>query len=171
MENKPDDKGAKAAEYVTLREEVLKRLEARQQTLSIALTLAGAFLGIGWNAGSVVMLLYPLIALLLAVAWAQNEIFIKQLNAYIRDHLEGETSGFGWQRYTSQRMGELRLWGWPIEILAIGGIFLLTQIMAIGLGMYRSASSPIESLLIALDIAAAAGLLGLMEFVRRRSLG
>jgi hypothetical protein len=170
MENKPGDNSAKAAEYATLREEVLKRLEARQQTLSIALTLAGAFLGIGWNAGAVVMLLYPLIALLLAVAWAQNEVFIKQLNAYIRDHVEGEASGYGWQRYTAQRMAELRLWGWPIEILAIGGIFLLTQLMAIGLGMYRSESSPIETFLIALDIAAVIGLLALMEYVRRRSL-
>ncbi|MBL8162726.1 MAG: hypothetical protein JNJ61_12130 [Anaerolineae bacterium] len=157
-------------EYATLREEVLKRIESRQQTISIALTLAGAFLGLGWNAGPVVILLYPLIALLLAVGWAQNEVFIKQINAYIRDHLEGESTGLGWQRYSDQRMSEIRVFGWPVEVLAIGGIFILTQLMAVGLGTYRSTSSTIEMVLLALDFAAIFLLIGLLEFVRRRSL-
>jgi len=170
METNTPGNAAKEAEYATLREEILKRLEGRQQTLSIALTLAGAFLGLGWNAGSVVMLLYPLIALLLAVSWAQNEIFIKQLNAYIRDHLEGESTGLGWQRYSAQRMSEIRVMGWPIEILAIGGIFILTQLMAMGLGAYKFESKSIDWILLALDIAAVIGMLGLMEFLRRRSL-
>jgi len=168
--NASGNTAASETEYATLREEVLKRLEGRQQTLSIALTLAGAFLGLGWNAGSVVILLYPLIALLLAVGWAQNEVFIKQLNAYIRDHLEGEGSGRGWQRYSNERMSEIRVMGWPIEILAIGGIFVLTQLMAMGLGTYRFQSSSIEWILLLLDIGALVGLLGLMEYVRRRSL-
>lgn len=171
MENRPvPSLSSTEIEYATLREEVLKRVESRQQTISIALTLAGAFLGLGWNAGAVVILLYPLIALLLAVGWAQNEIFIKQLNAYIRDHLEGEGTGLGWQRYTHQRMSELRVFGWPLEVLAIGGIFILTQLMAIGLGAFRFSSSPLEWLLLALDIAAIALLLVLLEYVRRRSL-
>lgn len=166
----PHNASAQEIEYVTLREEVLKRQEGRQQTLSIALTLAGAFLGLGWNAGSVVMLIYPLIALLLAIGWAQNEVFIKQLNAYIRDHLEGESTGLGWQRFSNQKMSEIRFMGWPIEILAIGGIFVLTQIMAIGLGTYKFENSSIEWILLLLDIAAVIGLGGLMEYVRRRSL-
>jgi hypothetical protein len=171
MESKmPENTSAKEAEYATLREEVLKRLEGRQQTLSVALTLAGAFLGLGWNAGAVVMLLYPLIALLLAVSWAQNEVFIKQLNAYIRDQLEGEGTGRGWQRYSNQRMSEIRVMGWPIEILAIGGIFILTQLMAIGLGTYKFESNSIDWILLILDIGAVIGLGGLMEYVRRHSL-
>lgn len=166
----PEPPTPKEAEYATLREEVLKRLEARQQTLSIALTLAGAFLGLGWNAGSVVILMYPLIALLLAVGWAQNEVFLKQLNAYIRDHLEGEESGLGWQRYSDQGMSQLRFRGWPIEILAIGGIFLLTQLMAIGLGMYKFDSTSVAWILFLLDIGAVIGLGGLMSYLRHRSL-
>lgn len=157
-------------EYATLREEVLKRIESRQQTISIAMTLAGAFLGIGWNAGSVVMLMYPIIALLLAVGWAQNEVFIKQLNAYIRDHLEGEESGLGWQRFVNQRQSEIRIWGWPLEIIAIGGIFVLTQIMAMGLGLYKFDSTLISWILIALDAVAVFALFGLMNFLRQRSL-
>src|SRR5689334_16490340 len=97
------------AEYASLRDEILRRQDSRQQTLSVALTLAGAFLGLGWNAGAVVLLLYPLIALLLAVGWAQNEVFIKQINAYIRDHLENEESGLGWQTYSTHRDSELHI--------------------------------------------------------------
>jgi hypothetical protein len=157
-------------EYVTLREEVLKRIESRQQTISVAMTLAGAFLGFGWNAGAVVILLYPVIALLLAIGWAQNEVFIKQLNAYIRDQLESEQSGFGWQRYSQQRNSELRVFGWPLEILAIGGIFVLTQLMAIGLGGFRFNASLLEWILIMLDVVAVVVLLVVMDYVRRRSL-
>jgi len=157
-------------EYASLREEILKRIESRQQTISVALTLAGAFLGIGWNAGAVVILLYPLIALLLAVGWAQNEVFIKQINAYIRDNLEGQQTGLGFQQYTSQRMTELRIFGWPLEILAIGGIFILTQLMAVGLGTYQMRSSSIEWILLILDIVAIIALGGLLDYVRRRSL-
>ena len=156
-------------EYATLREEVLKRIESRQQTISIALTLAGAFLGLGWNAGAVVILIYPLIALLLAVGWAQNEVFIMQINAYIRDHLEGEQTGLGWQRYSKQGMSELRVFGWPLEILAIGGIFILTQIMAVGLGSFRFTNTLPEWLLMILAIAAIAGSFLLLGYMRRRA--
>jgi hypothetical protein len=156
-------------EYATLREEVLKRIESRQQTISIALTLAGAFLGLGWNAGAVVILIYPLIAFLLAVGWAQNEIFIMQINAYIREHLEGEHTGLGWQRFSQKGMSELRIFGWPLEILAIGGIFILTQIMAVGLGSFRFANSIPEWLLMILAIAAIIAMFFLLGYMRRRA--
>jgi hypothetical protein len=157
-------------EYAALRAEILRRIDSRQQTLSVALTLAGAFLGLGWNAGAVVLLLYPLIALLLAVGWAQNEVFISQISTYIRDRLEGDESGLGWQTYSSQRGSEIRIFGWPIEILAIGGIFGLTQLMAIGLGTYQFTGGSIQWILLILDIAAVLALGVLMDYVRRRSL-
>jgi hypothetical protein len=168
--NPPTSHTSGNTEYATLRDEILRRIDSRQQTLSVALTLAGAFLGLGWNAGAVVLLLYPLIALLLAVGWAQNEVFIKQINAYIRDRLENEESGLGWQTYSNQRGSELRIMGWPIEILAIGGIFMLTQLMAIGLGGYQFQGGSIQWILLILDFGAVLALGGLMEYVRRRSL-
>jgi len=161
---------ARAAEYASLRTEMMRRIDSRQQTLSVALTLAGAFLGLGWGAGAVVLLLYPLIALLLAVGWAQNEVFISQISAYIRDHLEATDSGLGWQTYSSQRGSEIRAFGWPVEVLSIGGIFILTQLMAIGLGGYQFSGGSIQWILLILDVAAVVALGGLMEYVRRRSL-
>ena len=67
-------------EYLSLRDEVMKRVESRQQLLSIALTLAGAFLGIGWGTGGAVALqLFPPLVTLLAVGWVQNEVRIEQI--------------------------------------------------------------------------------------------
>ncbi len=155
------------AEFMTLREEVLRRIDARQQTLSVTLTLAGAFLGLGWGAGSSVLLMYPLIALFLAVSWAQNEVFIKQINAYIRDHLE---NGAGYQTYSQGNRSEIRVWGWPIEIIAIGAVFILTQVMAIGLGIYRFENNIIQWILLILDIAAVVALGSVVEYIRRKSM-
>lgn len=169
--NLPEASGAAAAEmeYASLREEMLKRIESRQQTISVALTLAGAFLGFGWGAGTVVILLYPLIALLLAVGWAQNEVFIKQLSSYIRDRLESQRSGLGWETYSQQRSAEIRFWGWPIEVLAIGGIFVLSQIMAIGLATLRFNGTLIEWVLLLMDVGAIILMAALVEYLRRRS--
>ncbi|MBI5667083.1 MAG: hypothetical protein HZC41_03675 [Chloroflexi bacterium] len=168
----PETRGGSAAEmeYATLREEMLKRIDSRQQTISITLTLAGAFLGFGWGAGNVVILLYPLIALLLAVGWAQNEVFIKQLSAYIRDRLESQRTGLGWETYSRQRMSEIRFRGWPIEVLAIGGIFVLSQVMAIGLATLRFNGTLIEWILLLLDIGAIILMATLVEYLRRRSI-
>src|SRR5215218_1606799 len=107
-------------EYASLREESLRRVEGRQQTLSIAMTLAGAFLGIGWGSGSVALLIYPPLAALLAASWAQNEIRIGHINGYIRDHLEGTIPGLGYERYSRQREMQDRFGQWPIEVIAIG---------------------------------------------------
>jgi hypothetical protein len=167
--NRPDmGQTNREVEYGSLRAEMLRRIDARQQTLSVALGLAGAFLGLGWSAGAVVLLLYPLIALLLAVGWAQNEIFITQIGAYIREYLEQGDSGLGWQTYSSQRGSEIRIMGWPIEVLSIGGIFILTQLMAIGLGGYQFSGGSIQWILLILDFAAVLALGVLMDYVRRR---
>jgi hypothetical protein len=157
-------------EYSSLRDEVLRRMDARQQVLSITLTLAGAFLGLGWNAGSVVLLLYPLIALLLAAGWAQNEVIIHQINLYIREHLESHVANPGWQGYSHQRISELLFFGWPIDVLATGGIFIITQLMALGLGTYKFDSSSIEWFLLGLGLLAVIAILWLLNYVRQRSM-
>ena len=48
-------------EYNALRSEVLKRIEMRQQIMSITLTLAGVFIGFGLK-DSEVAFIYPFIA-------------------------------------------------------------------------------------------------------------
>jgi len=158
-------------EYAMLREETLKRIESRQQTLSITLTLAGAFLGVGWGTGgAVALLIFPPLAALLAISWSQNEIRIRQLNAYIRDHLETSIPGLGYERFRRQEDMQSRVGNWPLDVFAIGGIFLLTQGMAVGLGIFRFSSTLIEWVLLGVDLIAIGLLLVVLNYVRRHAM-
>lgn len=158
-------------EYAALRDESMKRMEARQQQLSITLTLAGVFLGVGWNIGSAVgLFIFPPLALLLAAAWTQNEVRLQHLNAYLRDQLEPRLPGTGWAHYARQQEQHSRILGLPLEIFAIGGIFLLTQLFAILLGLFHfQSASLIEWILLGLDVFSVFGLLALVSYVGSQS--
>ncbi len=157
-------------EYALLREEMLRRSAERQQVLSITLTLGGAFLGLGWGSGAVALLLYPPLAALLAAGWAQNEIRARRLNIYIRDYLEPQMPGLGYERFNREQERASRLGAWPVDILAIGGIFFLTQLLAVGLSFFKFNSNPVEWLLLALAVGSLVLLLVIVEYVRRQSI-
>lgn len=156
-------------EYAALREELLNRLSSRQQILSISLTLAGAFSGIGWTTSAVVLLMYPLIALLVAMGWAQNEVKIQQIRRYIREHLEPRMPGFGWETFSRKQEG---LVAWVLDVLSVGSILFLTQLLAFGLGIYQFSLGSggesyqlIQTILLIADILAGAAMLWLMNYV------
>lgn len=156
-------------EYLSLREEVMKRIESRQQLLSIALTLAGAFLGIGWGTGgAVALLLFPPLVTLLAVGWVQNEVRIAQINRYIRDVLTTQIPTLGFERYIQQQDQHSRWMGLPIEVMSIGGILLLTQILAILLGIFRfNTTSIVDFVLMALAVVSVGAMIWLIDYVRK----
>ena len=60
---------------------------------------------------------------------------------------------------------------WVVDGFAIGGIFILTQMMAVGLGSFRFTSSLPEWLLMILAIAAIAAMFILLGYMRRRASG
>lgn len=157
-------------EYGMLREEILRRIDQRQQILSITLTLAAAFLGIGWGSGAVALLIYPPLATLLGAAWSQNELRISRMNTYIRDYLEGMIPGLGYERYSREQEKQSRLGAWPLDVLAIGGIFVLTQLMAIGLSLFHFNGQLVEWLVLLLAIASIGIMLWMLESVRRRAM-
>jgi hypothetical protein len=150
-EYQADLRFAVEVEYRALRDEILKRIELRQQHIALTLTIAGAFLGFGLTTAAVA-LVYPLLATFLAYGWAQNDVRIRQLAAYIRSHHEGVIPGLGWETYLQNKSPQagFRNWRSPV-ILSHGGIFLLTQLMAIGIGLYRFTFTPIEWVLIGID--------------------
>lgn len=164
-----EPKSAVEMEYATCREEILRRLDSRQQMISITLTIAGAFLGIGWGSSAVALMIYPPLALLLAAGWAQNEVRLRQLRTYIHDYLEPAIPGLGWERYSRQRDLESRIGAWNLDILAIGGIFLLTQVMALALSLFRITGSGIEWVLMVADSLSILLMLWLIQMVRQRS--
>ncbi|MFN8371871.1 MAG: hypothetical protein U0694_03195 [Anaerolineae bacterium] len=156
-------------EYSTLRDEMLRRVDSRQQSISIILGMAGGFLGVGWGAGAIVLLIYPVIALLLGAAWSQNEIRIAQLSAYLAE-LENRIPNLGWERYYRLKDRDNKLGSWSLEVLAVAGILLLTQWLAFGLGFYQFSmgTSLIHWLMLALDILAIIALLALVNYIARR---
>lgn len=156
-------------EYNALRSEILKRIDIRQQLTSITLSIAGLFLGFGLsNVG--VAFIFPPIAFLLATAWAQNEIRVRQLGTYIHERLESKIEGLGWETYRMQRRPETRLGRLPLVGLSPGGTFLVTQLIAIGIGLAKFTYTPLEWGLLGIDAIAVLLILWLFYYVQRASI-
>ncbi len=93
-------------QYVSLRSEIEKRIEIRQQIFTLTLLVAGTFLTVGVqpNVPEVVLLFYPIIAMFLGAIWEHNDLRVGQLNFYIRTAVEkhlGEL-GPGWEAFRLQ---------------------------------------------------------------------
>jgi len=124
-------------EYNSLRAEILKRIELRQQLISITLTLAGVFLGIGLGTESVA-LIYPPLAMFLAFGWAQNDFRIRNLAEYIRKNLESPATGLRYEHTVQAgRMDNKGLGSWRFVVISHIGIFLFTQAMALLIELAR----------------------------------
>jgi hypothetical protein len=144
-------------EYNILKNEMLRRIEMRQQIVAVTLTLAGALLSVGLSTTAPVALIYPLLSMFLGLGWAQNDFRIRQSARYIRENLEGgKIPGLNYETHV-QKQREVRKddWGsWRFIVLSHGGIFLLTQLMAIGISMSKFPLSPLEWILLVIDLAA-----------------
>ncbi|MDD2836731.1 MAG: hypothetical protein PHY05_11375 [Methanothrix sp.] len=125
------------AEYISFREEILKRIELRQGILSITLTLAAAIMSLGLiqrsqnyapNDASVA-LIYPPIAFCLALAWAQLSACIYDLNDKIRANIQ-----FPKQASCTDFENNATLSGLKFIIYSHGGAFFCTQVLAIAIG-------------------------------------
>jgi hypothetical protein len=152
-------------EYKTLRDEIVKRIELRQQIVAVTLTLAGVFLSVGL-AFDAVVLIYPILALFLALGWAQNDLRIASTATYIRENIEPSFPGLNFETWNQQRRGENKRTGpWRFVVLSHGGVFLVTSILAIGIGLANFVLSPIEILLLVCDFIS----LGLVFLILSRS--
>ncbi len=141
-------------EYETLRSEILKRVEMRQQIVAVTLTLAGVFLGVGLGTESVA-LIYPPLATLLAFNWAQNDYRIRAAARYIRHEIEGKMPGLNFETHTHRRRGTGEgLASWRFIVLSHGGIILVTQLLAIGIELFKFTFDPLEWVLLGIDLVA-----------------
>jgi hypothetical protein len=152
-------------EYTALRNEILKRIEMRQQLISMTLAIAGVFLGVGVTTG-VVPLIYPPLAAFLALGWVQNDLRIAQIGRYIRERLEPTVPDLAWETYSQERR-EHDPWRWRFTVVSHIGVFVVTQLMAIGIGWARFTATPLEWSLLGLDIAAVVVVLLIMTLTRR----
>ena len=153
-QNKTTDLHGVDLEYNSLRGEILKRIELRQQIISITLTLAGIFLSFGLSTDTVA-LIYPPLAAFLAIAWAQNDFRIRDLATYIRENLETAPIGLGYETYVQRvRSNNKKLGTWRFVVISHTGIFIFTQLMAVGIELLKSMPivlTPLEWVLLVID--------------------
>ena len=124
----PEESTFLLAEYSALRDEILKRIEIQHQLIALALIAAGTFLPFGINTSITVVLLYPVLAMFVAVAWAHSEVRIRQCAAYIKYIEVGflESAG-GWEHARLLMVGEKH---GSRSLFASRGIFVGTQVVA-----------------------------------------
>ncbi len=157
---------ASELEYTSIRAEILKRIELRQQLISITLTFAGTFIGFGVSKNTLLSLVYPALAVFLAMLWVQNDTRSRQLGKYIQSiESSGSIPGLGWESfYRREKESETRLGSWPLSVIAPGGTFLFTELMAIGVGLsdnftatpieFNFTATPIEWVFLTISVAA-----------------
>lgn len=122
------------AEYKALRDEILKRLEFRNQIVIATLTLAGVALSFGLRLPAIAFVV-PVITTFLAAVWAQHDARIWEIGNYIRDHLEPRFQGLGWEVYRQNRPYKAtRVLGIRLAVLSAGGLFVAMQVVALIIG-------------------------------------
>jgi hypothetical protein len=149
-------------EYTALRNEITKRIEMRQQIVTLTLTLAGIFLGVGLTRASVA-LIYPPLATFLALAWAQNDFRIRVAAKYIREQIESSTQGLGYETFVQRdRESKEGLGAWRFLVLSYSGVLLITQLMAIGIEFSKWPFNPVQWALLGVAAAAVGTVIWLM---------
>ena len=117
---------------------MLKRTEIQHQLLSLALVAPSTILAFGYQVKNALpILLYPVLALFLSIAWASNDRRIRQMGAYIRGRIESKIGeeNMGWEHFsTAIRIGHIGRLG-TLNFWASRGIFLGTQLLTMFVGI------------------------------------
>ncbi|MBD2328089.1 hypothetical protein [Alkalinema sp. FACHB-956] len=149
-------------EFNALNTEIVKRLEIQYQFIALTLIVAGTFLSLGsqTNTTPIVLLVYPIIALFLAIGWQQNAIVIRQLGSYIRDRIESRVAGGGWESY---RKSISPIYQRNLTTLFTRGTFIGTQLIAIIIALPRLKFSVLEIVMLAIDLIGAVITFGMIR--------
>jgi hypothetical protein len=130
------------SEFDTLRQEILKRVELRNNLLFGTLTASGAILTFGLKGplapGPFVLIL---ITSMLSILWAHNEVRVREISNYIRDNIESKFPDLGFLSYLKRAGQSMSIGGVPFQILSGTAIFLLTTLMAI-LAVFAAVENP-----------------------------
>lgn len=141
----------------------------RQNIISLVVTSAGVLLGFSITTTELA-LLFPPLSLFLCVMWAQNDIRALQITDYLQT-LENENTRLGWTTYYKQVQGRGSfIPGLPFSVLAPGGIFILTSLMALGIACSKRPSSGLYMWFLICDIISVLLMTWLMLFVSSNRL-
>ena len=121
-------------EYSMLRAEILKRLELRYQLINYTLGAFAAFMALGIprddSTSALTVLIYPLVAAGIALAWVDNHYRLRLIVIYMRDH--GAIWETSFREYLTGR--RRTFWKELLGALSIAAIFPGTQLLALAVG-------------------------------------
>jgi len=156
-------------EYNALRNEIVKRIELRQQIVAITLTIAGLLMGLGIT-NKALALIYPPLAYFLAVGWAQNDLRIRDIADYIRERMEKHTSILNWETAVHEERAATNGKQVRFAILSHTGTIIATQVIAMLIALFGFTVvpvSPIEWVLLGVDVLAVLLVIRLAFLARR----
>lgn len=154
-------------QYRAVKDEILKRIELRHQIIVLCLRIAGIILGLGITNAAVALTYAPL-ATFLAAGWVHNNLRIRQLSRYVSSHIESALPGGGWDTYRIKIDAETHFFGWSLEILSASGLFVITEMITIVIGVVNFKYTPSEWFLLVVDIISFIWLVALIIDYRRQ---
>jgi hypothetical protein len=143
------------AEYKALRDEILKRKETQHQFASFALIALSTVIAFGLQTkNATLILLYPILAMFLAIAWANQDRSVMLIAAYIRSRIEPKVGedNMGWEHFVYAYHSKAEKRVGSLNILAMRGIFLATGLLAMVVGLSIATFSTTIALIFAVDI-------------------
>jgi hypothetical protein len=99
-------------------------------------------------------LIYPPLAIFLAASWLQNDLLINRIATYLREFIEKPVSvsnAPGWEHYCEQKR-ETHRSAWLFLRFSHGGIFFITQLMAVLIGLFSYSWTKVEGILLGIDV-------------------
>jgi hypothetical protein len=137
------------AEYNSLRNEILKRIEFRFQIINLTIIAAGTFLTVGVqdNIPASVLFIYPILAFFLAASWSHNGAMILLLEQHIKINIEAKNPDLKWETHGVKPYSL----GW-LSTLSTSGLILVTQIIAIALALLKTLYTPVELVLLVCSV-------------------
>jgi 8-oxo-dGTP diphosphatase len=141
------------AEFSALRDEILWRMQTRNQMLIFTLGAAGTLFTFGMTREDpLILLIYPILAFLLSLAWMKHDLRIGEIGEYIRTKIEnrGKRKGLRWQQYIrdlytqqeepagreDEQTRRSKRKGIRLTEFTAAAIFVLTQFAALGFAAY-----------------------------------
>ena len=117
------------------------------------------------------MLIYPRLAALLALGWGQNDSGIRRAAKYIRQEFEASDESLHYETYMHDRRQKGGLSSWRFIVVSHGGVFLVTQLMAMGIEFSKWPFKPLQWGLLAVDGAALMVRVWVMKNLRKSKAG
>src|SRR4051794_20609379 len=111
------------AEFESLRDETLKRVEFRDRFATLAIGAAGAAITVGSSHNfHIVLSAYPILVLFLAAGFSYNTMLLIVIGRYLREEMSQKLPELGWAQYLHPEYASIEF----LERVAKYGLFLGT---------------------------------------------